>query len=81
MLMAKRKQASPGPAGRPTRERYGKSVQAFVDPELRDAVDAFIASFNAENDHQADITTTVTAALKMYLASKNFWPPKPPATR
>ena len=56
------------------RPRSGAAVQAFIDPDVREALDEFISSFNEQNDHKATVTSALEAALKMYLASKGHWP-------
>lgn len=58
------------------RARSGAAVQAFIDPEIRAAVDDFIEDYNAENEHKATLTSTLEAALKMYLAARGHWPRK-----
>ncbi|WP_439628204.1 hypothetical protein [Gemmata sp.] len=69
--MAKKK---PQAEGTGKRARTGAPVQAFIDPDIRAAVDAYIEAYNAENEHKATLTSTLEAALKMYLTNKGHWP-------
>lgn len=73
--MAKKKPSAGKPADK--RARSGAAVQAFIDPEVRAAVDDFMEDYNAEHEHKATLTSTLEAALKMYLTSKGHWPRKP----
>lgn len=59
--------------------REGQSpLNLNVDADLRDCLDRYIEQHNADekNEHHATVRSTVEAALKMYLKSKGFWPPK-----
>lgn len=56
--------------------RTGAALGITIDPALRQAVNEFIAHYNAEHDHRATVTSTVEAALKKYLSAEGFWPPK-----
>ena len=56
--------------------RSGSPLNFYVDEELRKALDAFIADYNARNEHPASLRSTLEAALKAYLKGKGFWPPK-----
>lgn len=55
----------------PESKRSGKQVSVYVDPEIREALDAYV--------DQAEPTTTLTAvvelALRRYLKSVGYWPP------
>lgn len=56
--------------------RAGVAIQAFIDPEVRAALDEYIESYNQKHDHKAGVTSTVEAALKKYLHDQGFWPRK-----
>lgn len=60
------------------RQRAGAAIQAFIDPDVRAAMDAYIAHYNADHDHKATVTSTIEAALKAYLSTHNHWPYPPP---
>lgn len=47
-----------------------------IDPAIREAIDAYIADYNAKNIHRATLTSTTEAAFKMFLAEQGFWPLK-----
>ncbi|MFO0799196.1 MAG: hypothetical protein U0804_17140 [Gemmataceae bacterium] len=72
--MAKKRKAAA--AAEPKRVRPGAPIQAFVDPEIRGAMDDFIRDYNEQNEHKASVTSTLEAALKMYLSAKGHWPRK-----
>ena len=59
------------------RVRSGDPVQAFIDPDIREAMDAYIASYNAGHDHKASVRSTLEGALRKYLEAEGFWPPRP----
>lgn len=61
--------------------RSGLPVHAYVDPDVRAAMDRFIDDHNSKQEHRASVTSTLEAALKAYLAGKGFWPPSPPPAR
>ena len=61
------------------RARSGASIQAFIDPEVRAAMDSYIEGYNSSHDHKATVTTTIEAALRLFLKSEGHWPPKPRA--
>ncbi len=63
------------PKKRKTPERSGKVTQAYIDPEIRAALDRYIEEHNNTQDHPATITSTIEAALKKYLAAAGHWPP------
>lgn len=56
--------------------RTGAYLNTQIDEDIRAQVDAFIADHNAKDEHHATLRSTVEAALKLYLKSKGFWPPK-----
>lgn len=75
-LMARRRDdKKPGPQPE-KKARAGSPIQAFIDPVVRAALDAYIEDWNSTHDHKAGVTSTVEAALKKYLEGKGFWPPK-----
>lgn len=57
--------------------RTGKSIQAYIDPEVRDAVDDYIES----NELQPTLTTVLELALKEFLAKRGGWPRQGKAKR
>jgi hypothetical protein len=65
-------------AGKPSRQRSGAAIQAFIDPDIRAAMDAYMADYNSQHDHRASVTSTIEAALKRFLAAEGHWPPKSP---
>lgn len=58
----------------PSNPRSGSAIQAFIDPEIREAMDSFIESYNEQNEHKATVRSTLEASLKMYLSAKGHWP-------
>jgi len=79
-VMAKSKPPKAGepgeePAKRP--QRTGVALNSYIDEEVRAALDTFLADYNDKNEHPASLRSSIEAALKMYLKSKGFWPPKP----
>jgi hypothetical protein len=51
-------------------------VNAQIDPEVRAAMDAYIAYYNNNHIHHASIRSTLEAALKDFLRKEGHWPPK-----
>jgi hypothetical protein len=68
----------PKPSDEKPRPRSGASIQAFIDPDIRAAMDAYMAAYNSQHDHRASVTSTIEAALKRFLAAEGHWPPKSP---
>lgn len=60
------------------RPRPGISIQAYIDPELRAAMDEYITAYNSSHDHKASVTSTIEAALKKYLTEEGHWPRRKP---
>lgn len=58
------------------RGRAGVAIQAFIDPDIRAAIDDYLADYNATHDHKATVTSTLEAALKKYLSIEGHWPRK-----
>jgi hypothetical protein len=73
----RRKKADAEPAPE-SRRRSGESIQGFIDPDIRAAVNEYMATHNAEAEHKATVTSVLEAALKMYLSSKGHWPRRKP---
>lgn len=71
-IMAKDKTEKP--KAKPSRSGTPLGV-TFVDPEVREALDAYIDAHNAKDEHKASLKSCTEAALKEYLRTKGFWPP------
>jgi len=62
-------------ASRPA-DKGDATLNTKLDAVIREQMDAYIADHNEKDEHHATLRSTVEAALKMYLKSKGFWPPK-----
>lgn len=56
--------------------RTGSALSLYVDEDIREQIDAYIEDHNDKNEHHATLRSTIEAAIRMYLKSKGFWPPK-----
>lgn len=72
VCVAKEPRKPPGSPKKPNRS--GVALGCYIDEDIRAGMDAFIAQHNATDDHPASVRSTVEAALRSYLKSKNFWP-------
>lgn len=64
--MAKKKK--PMNATKP--QRSGRSVFAYIDDRIREAIDRFLAS-----DDAPTLTKAMESAWKEYLSKRGYWPP------
>ena len=56
----------------PPRERVGRNINIWLEPELGEALDAYLGSLRL----RPSTKTVVEVAIKDYLAAQGFWPPK-----
>ena len=59
--------------GRKKANRSGVALGCYIDTDIREAMDAYIANHNGTAEHPASVRSTVEAALRAFLASKGFW--------
>lgn len=70
LRMAKRKpKPSDEPSAKPTSARAGKTLFVYLDPPLRDALDALL------QESRRSLTAEVSLALEAHLQKAGFWPP------
>jgi hypothetical protein len=72
-LMAKKKPKSDAD-NRPKPNRRGKPLHVWLDPALRDLLDALAART------RRSLTTEVTIALEAHLTAAGLWPPPAPSS-
>ncbi|MDB5307049.1 MAG: hypothetical protein JWO38_1251 [Gemmataceae bacterium] len=65
-----------GKSGPKRPNRSGVALGCYIDADIRQQMDVFIAEHNQSDEHPASVRSTVEAALKMYLRAKGFYPPK-----
>ncbi len=55
-----------------TPQRYGANVSIWIDPEVKQALLAFVET----HEPKTTLTGLIEAAVKEYLATRGQWPPK-----
>jgi hypothetical protein len=75
-VMAKRKPSTADARGPEKNARSGATLNVYVDEDIRQALDEYIAIFNDTAEHKATLRSAVEAALKGYLKDKGHWPRK-----
>jgi hypothetical protein len=77
-VMTPRKPTGGKPGKKPNRS--GVALGCYVDTDIREAMDAYIANHNETSEHPASVRSTVEAALKAFLKGKGFYPLQKPSS-